>query len=137
MAFIAKSGRMKEIWLPVTPSTALAKNSIVAFSSGKLIAATSSTAAVDHVGIIERAIASTDSDYASDRLVAIKVPTERHCLFEADVTATLVVTDVGAEVDLTDASTVNRGAGSVDAVKIIKFISTTKALVWIKFNGAY
>ncbi len=137
MAFILKNGRAKEIWLPVTTSTALAKNSLVAFTSGLLVAVTSGTAAVDIVGVIEKAIVSTDTDYASSRRVPIKVPTERHTLWEADVTATLVTTDVGAEVDLTDASTVNRGAGSVDAVKIMKYISTTKGLVMIKFNGAY
>lgn len=137
MAFIAKTGRWKEIWLPATVSTVFAKNSLVTLTSGQLVAATSTTAAVDLVGIIEKAVASTDSDYATARLLPIKIPVERHCLVEADVTATLVTTDVGAEVDLTDASTVNRAAGSVDAVKIMKFISTTKALVYVKFNGSY
>lgn len=128
---------MKEIWLPVTTSTALAKNSLVVFSSGLLVAVTAGTAAVDVMGVAEKAIVSTDTDYATSRLIAVKVPTDRHALFEADVTATLVTTDVGLEVDLTNSTTVNRAATSVKAVKIMKFISTTKALVMVKFNGSY
>lgn len=137
MAFIAKGGRWKEIWMPATVSTAFSKNSLVTFTSGELVAATAGTAAVDVFGIIEKAVASTDSDYATARLLPIKVPTERFALVEADVTATVATTDVGLEVDLTNSTTVNPDAGSVDVVKIIKVISSTKALVWVKFNGSY
>lgn len=138
MAFIAKDTRLKVQMLPVTPSTVLAKNSLVTFTSGKLVAATAGTAAVDIIGIFDsKAIAATDSDYASDRLIAVKVPTGRHFLVEADVTSGLVATDVGGEFDLTDASTVNRGASSVDVVKCIRRISATKGLFWLKVNGAY
>lgn len=137
MAFIAKSGRMKEVWLPVTTSTALSKNSLVGFTSGLLVAVTAGTANTNIIGVIEKAIVSTDSDYATSRLVPIKVPTEKHALFEADVTATLVAADVGLEVDLTDASTLNRAASTVDAARVVKFISTTKALVWLKLGGSY
>lgn len=137
MAFIRKEGRTKVAWRPVTPSTALAKNSLVTFTSGKLVAVTAGTAAVDIYGVLKKAIASTDSDYASNRLVAVEVPTERHTVWEADVTSGLVATDIGTEVDLTDASTVNRGAGSIDAVKVVGVISTTKGLFHVKFNGGY
>lgn len=128
---------MIEIWLPVTTSTALSKNSLVTVTSGLLVAVTAGTTAANVIGIIEKAIVSTDADYATARSVPIKVASDRHALFEADVTATLVAADVGAEVDLTDASTVNRGATSIKAVRIMKFLSTTKALVMIKFNGGY
>lgn len=137
MAFIKRRGKTKMTPMPVTPSTAFAANSLVTFSSGKLIPATSSTAALDIIGVIPKAIASTDSDYASDRLVDIIVPVEKYTVWEGDVTSGLVATDVGTEVDLTDASTVNRGAGSIDAVKVVRVLSTTKGLFYIKFNGAY
>ena len=123
--------------MPVTPSTVFAKDSLVTFSSGKLIAATSSTAALDIIGVIPKAIVATDADYASDRLVDIIVPAEKYTVWEGDVTSGLVATDVGTEVDLTNASTVNRAAGSIDAVKVVRVISTTKGLFHIKFNGAY
>lgn len=137
MAFIPKTGRLKDRFLPVTPSTALSKNSLVTFSSGKLVAATSSTAAADIIGVVEKAIVSTDSNYATDRLIAVRIPVERMSLWEADVTSGLVATDVGVEVDLTDASTVNRAASSIKAVRVVQVISTTKGLFWLKFMGSY
>lgn len=137
MALIAKDSRLKDQWLPVTPSTALSKNSLVTFTSGKLVAATAGTASVDLIGIIEKAIVSTDADYALDRLVPIKIPMGRHFLVEADFTTGLLATDVGAEVDLTDASTINRGANSVKVAKVIRRLSATKGYVWLKLNGAY
>lgn len=137
MAFIAKDNRIKAQWLPVTPSTALAKNSLVTFTSGKLVAATAGTTSLNIVGILQKATASTDSDYASDRLVPVVIPTGRHFLVEADVTSGLVAADVGLEVDLTDASTLNRAASSIDVAKVVKVISSTKGLVWLKCNGAY
>ena len=137
MAFIPKDNRIKNVDLPVTPSTALAKNSLVTFASGKLVAATAGTASVDIVGILQRAITSADANYATDRLVSVMVPTGRHFLVEADVSSGLVATDVGGEFDLTDASTVNRAAGTIDVVKCIRRISATKGLFWLKVNGAY
>lgn len=137
MTFIVHKGKMKTMWLPVTPSTDLAKDTLVTFTSGKLVAATSSTAAVDIIGILNKEIATTDTDYASDRLVPVLVPLEKNVEYEADVTSGLVVTDIGAEFDLTDAATVNRGAGSVDVVKPVKVLSTTKGIFLVKINGSY
>lgn len=137
MAFTRIRGAVKMTPMPVTPSTVFAKDSLVTFSSGKLIAATSSTAALDIIGVIPKTIVATDADYASDRLVNIIVPAEKYTVWEGDVTSGLVATDVGTEVDLTNASTVNRAAGSIDAVKVVRVISTTKGLFHIKFNGAY
>ena len=123
--FIVKNGKVKNILLPVTPSTAIAAGALVAFSSGKLIAATASTAAADIVGILVKAIAATDSDYASDRLVEVQVPMEKSLEVEFD-TASLVAGDIGTIADLTDSVTVNRGASSVDVIRITKVISSTK-----------
>jgi len=137
MAFIPKDNRFKAVMLPVTPSTVLAKNSLVAFTSGKLVAAVAGTSAINLVGILQQAIAAADADYAKDRLVSVLVPTGRHFLVEADVTSGLVAADVGLEVDLTDASTINRAASSVDVAKCVRVISTTKGLFWLRLNGAY
>jgi len=137
MSFLVIRGKTKEVQLPVTPSTAITAGTLVTFSSGKLIAATSSTAAVDIAGILKATIASTDSDYATDRLVAVLVPIEKHVVYEADVTSGLVATDVGTEVDLTDGATVNRAASSIKAVKVLRIISTTKGHFLVKVNGSY
>ena len=135
MAFIKYKGKTVTRWLPVTTSTAITKGSIVSWSSGLLIAATSSTTALSHAGVIKKTIASTDSDYATARLVPVEVPVEKNVIWLADFTTTLVTTDIGAEVDLTDALTVNRGASSVDACIISGYVSATKGYVTINFNA--
>lgn len=118
----------------MTASTAITKGAIVSWASGLLIPATSSTTALSHVGVIKRTIASTDTDYAtSARLVPVEVPLEKNVIWLADFTTTLLSTDVGAEVDLTDSLTVNRGASSIDACIIAGYISATKGYVTINF----
>lgn len=129
MAFKRKAGKTKVMWLPVTPSTALTINTLVAWSSGKLIAATSSSNPYAIVGVTLKGIASTDSDYATDRLIPVEVPVELNVEWEADFTASLVVGDRGTLCDLTDAGTVNRGANSVKVVVPTRVISTTKGYV--------
>ncbi len=133
MAFKRYKGKTKTVWLPVTTSTALSKDSVVSWSSGLLIAATSSTAALSHAGVTPRAIVSTDADYATARLIPVIVPVEKNVVWLADFTATLATTDLGAEVDFTDAVTVNRAASSVDTCIIVGYISATKGLVMINF----
>jgi hypothetical protein len=137
MAFQVVSGRTKEILLPVTPSTALTAGTLLKFTSGKLVAAVAATAAVDIVGILKATIASTDTDYATDRLVPVLVPTEKHVIYEASVTSGLVATDVGTEVDLTDGNNVDRTASAIKAVKVVRVISTTRGLFHVKLNGSY
>lgn len=136
MAFKVHKGRVVRRWMPVTPSTAIAGGSIVQFSSGKLIAATNATTGVAHCGVLEKTIAATDTDYAVNRLVAVIVPIEKGVLWEGDV-ASLVAADLGAEVDLTDAGTVNRGASAVDVVLVKGVTSSTKGIFNLKIDGAY
>ena len=125
------------MYLPITTSTAITKDTLVTFSSGLLIAATSATASADLAGVIVKTIAATDSDYATARTVPVQVPVERYTEWEGDVTSGLVATDMGAEVDLTDGATVNRAASAIKAVRMTKFISATKGFFLIKFFGAY
>lgn len=136
MAFIRKQGKTKVIWLPVTTSTALTKGNLVTFTSGLLVAATSSTGAADVAGVGVKTIASTDTDYATARLIPVEVPVERHVVWEG-ATASLVATDIGVEVDLTDAGTVNRGATSIKVARAVKLISATKGWFYMKINGSY
>lgn len=138
MAIIAKTGKMKEIWLPVTASTVLSKNSLVTFTSGQLVAATAGTTAVALAGVIERAITAADADYATGgRLVPIKVPVERHATFECDGTGTFAATDVGAEFDLSTALVLDKAATTTKVAKIVKFISASKVIAMLKINYGY
>lgn len=114
------------MYLSVTPSTAIAKGALVAWSSGLLIAATSTTAPSTIAGVLAKTIAATDTDYASTRTVPVEVPCEAGVVWLADVTATAVVADQGLFCDLTDASTVNRGASTYDVFQVQHFLTTTK-----------
>jgi len=124
--FILKSGKVKTISLPVTTSTAIAEGALVSFTAGLLVAATSSTASNLIVGVLKKAIAATDSDYGTARLVEVVVPVEKNVEWEFDCGASLVAGDIGYLADLTDSVTVNRAATSVKVVRITKVISTTK-----------
>lgn len=137
MAFIRKAGKTKTAYWPVTTSTAITKGAIVSLSSGLLIAATSATTNLTHIGVIKKTIASTDSDYATARLVPVEVPVEKNVEWTADFTASLVAGDIGTEADLTDSLTVNRAASAVDCAYIKDVISTTKGVVILKLMGSY
>ena len=132
MAFIRKKGKTKTMWLPVTTSTAITTGYLVAFSSGYLIAATSTTAPSDIAGVLVKTIAATDSDYATARKVAVEVPIEKGVEWEASVTSGLAATSVGAFYDLTNGGTVATTASTYDPVKCTKYISATKG--WFELN---
>lgn len=131
-------GKTKNILMSVTPSTAFSADSLVKFSSGKLVPCVAGDAAIDVVGIIRKAIVSTDSDYASDREVPIEVPVEKHVEYELEVgTGAIAATDKGTEYDLAGPTTVDQSATTDKVVKLIRFKTTTKGIFWIKFNGSY
>ena len=130
-------GKTVDKALPVTPSTAFAARSLVTFTSGKLVPAVAGTLAPNLAGIIIGAIAATDADYADERLVLVEVPVEKNVTYEFDVTSGLVATDIGVDVDLTDASTVNRAASAIGVVRTTKVLSTTLGQGLVKINGAY
>ena len=136
MSFKIHKGKTVTRRLPVTASTVLSKDSLVVYSSGKLIAATSSTNAVDTVGIVDRAIVATDDDYADERLINVIVPVEKNVEVEADVTSGLVAADIGLYQDLTNSTTVDRSASSKDIAQCVKVISTTKGIFRLNIGGA-
>lgn len=132
--FVRKQGLTKVMYLSVTPSTAISKGALLAWSSGKLIAATSTTAPSTIAGVSVRSIVSTDTDYASDRLIPVEVPVELGVVWTADVTATAVASDQGLYCDLTDSLTVNRGGSTYDVVQIVKFLTTVKCDVLLNIG---
>lgn len=136
MSFIRKQGKVKTIWLPVTTSTALTINNLVKFTAGLLVAVTTDASAAV-IGVGKKAIVAADSDYATARLIPVEVPVEKHVVYEFDVNAGLLSTDLGTEYDLADAGTVNHAATTNLNVKVLKFISATKGQGFVKFNGSY
>jgi hypothetical protein len=137
MSVILKRGKTKNIDMPVTPSTALTADTFVKFSSGKLVACVAGDAALDIVGVIRKTIAATDADYALDRLVPIEVPAERHVEYTIDIgTGTIAATDVNTEYDLAAAGTIDQTATTDKVAKLIKFVTSTKGVFFVKFNGS-
>lgn len=124
------------IWLPVTASTVLSKDSIVSESSGYLIAATSSTTALSHIGVTPKAVVATDADYAVARLHPVIVPVEKNVEWLGDVTSGLVAADVGLLVDLTNSTTIDRSASTIDAAMVRKVITSTKGVFVLNLQGA-
>lgn len=136
MSFKVYKGKTKTVWLPVTVSTVLTKDSIVALSSGQIVAATSSSAASSHIGVTPKAVTAADADYAVARVHPVIVPLEENVEWLATTTATAVVADVGLWVDLTDSATINRGASTYDVAQVRRFISTTQLVVKLNLGGA-
>lgn len=124
------------MYLPVKTSVAFTAGDIVISTAGLVDVATSASVPGLAIGVIRHAIASTDSDYTTARIVEVEVPVEKNCEWEI-ASASLVAADLMLEVDLTDARTVNRGASSVKIVRATKVISTTLGWFHIKFGGAY
>lgn len=135
--FFRKKGKTKTIWLPVTTSTVFTKGDIASESSGFLIRATASTTALSHIGVIKKSILATDTDYATARLVPIEVLLEKNVVWQGDVTSGLVAADVGLEVDLTDAQTINRAASSIKVAIVDSVISATLGTFVLKLRGSY
>ena len=136
MSFRKVKGKTKNVYLPVTPSTVLAARSLVTLTGGKLVAAVAGTLAPNLAGVLVGAIALTDADYASERLVAVEVPMEKNVIYEFP-TAGLVATDIGVDVDLTDAVTVNRAASAIGVVRPTKVLSAILGQGFVKINGSY
>jgi hypothetical protein len=134
--FVKVSGKTKLAYYPVTVSTIMAEGDIVSLSSGYLIKATSSTAALSHVGVVRKTITAADADYAVARLVPVEVPLEKNVIWEAPVTSGLVAADVGLLVDLTDAGTINRAASTYDVAQVTKVITSTKGHFKLNLGGS-
>lgn len=135
MAFIKYKGKSVTRWMPVTPSTTFTKGDIVAFSSGKLIKATTTSAAKSHEGVIKITIAATDSNYASDRLVPVEVPVNIKVQWRCTGVA-LVATENGLWMDLASAGTVDRAGSTYDAVKQVGILSATEGIFLLNLGGA-
>ena len=129
-------GKVKEVFLPVTPSTAFAKDSLVEITSGLVAVADDNDTAL--AGVIDFAIASTDADYASSRSVSIKVPVERHCVWEIDTSGSFAAaTDEGLEFGISDAGTLDHSDTTNKVFLVTKVISATKVQGYLKINGGY
>ena len=135
MAFKHVKGKTRIEWLPVTVSTVLAQDSLVEWTSGYLAAADDND--TDIAGVLVKAIAATDADYATARLVGVRIPVERHVVWEADTADTYVqATHAGVECGIVDASNLDLDDTTNDVFKVIGG-SGTKIRGYLKVNGSY
>lgn len=117
-------------------STAFAFGDVVTRdSSGQLAKATASTPRSELLGLIQATIASTDSDYASTKVVPV-LEFHKEAEFEADVdTGTLTTAMVGKRFDLADHNGIDVTAEGQKAVEITRYISASKARVKFVTDG--
>lgn len=130
MSIIAQVGNWVKRYPRKRASQAFTANTLVAMHSDDdtVTPATSSTTALVNLGIIVEAVAATDSDYAENTRVCVMVPQDETALMLCDTNADIAVTDEGELHDLTDAGTVDPSATSVNAVKLIQYVSARKGL---------
>lgn len=136
MAFRVHRGKVKKVYLPITTSTAFAKNTLVEMTSGLVGVADADDTAL--AGLIDKAVLSTDSDYATARRVGIVVPMERHVVWECNaLSGTFSASDVGGEYGLTDAAGVDQTETTAKVFLVTEFVSTSLIRGYLKINGSY
>jgi hypothetical protein len=130
MAFVHYSGPVSVKWYPKKASTAFAVGDLVYADGSGAIQPADSTSG-DHLGVIQKLVAATDSVYASTTLVPVLVP-QNNTMWLADVgTGTFTAAMVGSRYDLKDANELDVSATSKKVVTIEKYVSATKAVVTI------
>ncbi len=122
-------------YFPKTASVTFTVGDLVMLTSGQVATATASS--TKHLGIILEAVTSGDADFASTTNVAVEVPLEVACEFEADVTNTLVTTDKGAQFDLSTAGLINRSGTTNKVVTCTGFVSASKGRFSLNSNMQY
>lgn len=136
MAFKHIKGPALLEWFPRAASVTMTINQALNWNgSGAVTAATAAGTRI--AGILQQAVASTDSDFATASvLVPVILPTEDD-EFEVDLTgATFATTYIGNRCDLNTALLVDLSATSHNQVTVLRQgSSTSKAIV--KINGAY
>lgn len=129
-------GKFHTEWYPKKVSTAFTMNDLVFIdSNGFLDKCTSTTATC--MGLIQKTVASTDSDYATATMVPVLVgETDAEFLCDVD-TGTAAQTDCGEGIDLTDHNGVDVTASTYDIFFVTKFISTAQVVAKMhKKSGA-
>ena len=130
-SIIQASGSVKCRPFNKTASTALTANYLVTLPSGQLAASTSST--LIFAGIMPRAVAATDDDYAlaSEVPVVSLRPDATYLMTTSGASAT---THVGNAYDISDGGTLNLSGTTYKQFVVEKVISST--LVEVKPNLA-
>ena len=132
MAFTQANGRSYTIWLPKAASTVFSVGDLVQPNGTGEITRATTTSNV-HLGVIQKNVVATDSDYASTTLVPVTFPVDDTEFFVSVGTGTATEAIIGTFIDLATASSVDVTASAVDAVLVTGVISGT--VVKVKLNS--
>jgi hypothetical protein len=137
MSFVWKKGKTKIVSLPFTASVALAAGTLLEWTSGYLAAADDND--TDIAGVLVEPIAATDSDYATTgKMKKVRIPLEKHVLWEADTADTWVqATHGGVECGIVDSANVDLDDTSNDVFRPFMSPATGKVRGYLKINGSY
>lgn len=128
MAISAFRGDFHTEWYPKVVSTAFAMNDLVYLDGNGYLTPAVDGANIVPLGLIQKVVAATDSDYATATLVPVLVG-DKDAEFLCDVsTGTAAQTDVGEWVDIDDANSVDVNASTYDVFLVTKVISTTQVV---------
>jgi hypothetical protein len=129
-------GKTKFVHLPVTTSTAFAKDSLVEMTSGLVGVADDNDTALS--GVIRHTIASTDDNYATARTVEVEVPVERHVIWEFTGQSGFTSSDIGGEYGIQSAVLLDQ-ADTTNKVFLVTEVLNSGATVrgYLKINGSY
>ena len=129
-------GKWLTRWYPRTASVTFTSGDLVQLTSG--LVATATAQSVKHLGIILTAVTSGDSNFATAAVkVPVAVPAEVTCEFDADVTGTLLTTDLESQFDMSTAGLVNQDGTTYRVVTCKGFISTAKGRFSLNSNLEY
>ena len=125
------SGNAKIEHYPKAASTAFSQGGLVYWNGSGFIIPADATSG-DHAGVVLKAVAATDDDYADTTKLPVQIA-DTDAIFEADVeTGTLTVAMVGNQYDLVaDGDAIDVTGTSKKVVTIVGYKSATKALVKI------
>lgn len=136
MAWFLYSGEKTIEWYPKAASTVFAHGDLVYANLSGAIQPADSTSG-NHVGIIQKAIAATDDDYASTTSVPVLVPKAGALLRNDNVDGTLTAAMVLGYYDLSNAESVNVAAQAKNVVQCKKFISATEGVFELNSLGRH
>jgi len=129
-------GKFHVEWYPKTASEVFTNNDLVYLSSGYV---TSFADAVDQppLGLIQKSVAATDSDYASTTMVPILIG-DPNAEYLCDIsTGTGAQSYVGTWIDVDDDNSVDVSATSYDTFFVTKHISTTQCVAKMQSLDPY
>lgn len=129
-------GKFHIEWYPKTASTAFANNDLVYLSSGYL---TNFADAVDQppLGLIQKTVVATDSDYASTTMVPVLIG-DPNAEYLCDIsTGTGAQSYVGTWIDVDDDDSVDVSASTYDIFFVTKHISTTQCVAKMQSQDPY